>query len=225
MLFIGVAQPPQPRPRKRRLTADTDCNHIQNPADTPSLRAAKPALSAPTPPIDVRGTDDLAVGHKSPGNLALYPAAPLSWRVRATLQIRTPAPFVSGRRGAVISVKFHSYAALRSRRSSLSNSALTTRRTYSVRLATGAGLEPASPAWAAGALTLELPCTVPSLAGGSGNLDMSDAAGHLGRTTMSDAAGHREPSPGSPSMSDAAGRGVRRGRTGFCFFRAGWRAE
>src|SRR5262245_30915706 len=104
-----------------------------------------------------------------------------------------------------------------------SNSALTTLRTYSVRLATGAGLEPAPPA-CAGALTVELPCTRAFPEAGDGNLDMSDAVGHLPASCMSDDAGHTEPSPGTVRMSDAIGQGVRRRRTGFCFFPGGRRA-
>src|SRR5262245_33473848 len=114
------------------------------------------------------------------------------------------------------------------RRASCSSSTrFTTLRTYSVRLATGAGLEPAPPA-CAGALTVELPCSrlpfpFSSPAGGSGNLDLSDGTGHLGASPLSDGTGHTEPPFEAFRMSDGTGRGVRRDRTGFCFFRPGFR--
>src|SRR5262245_18380645 len=104
-----------------------------------------------------------------------------------------------------------------------SNSALTTLKTYSVRLATGAGFEPAPPA-CTGALTVELPCNRAFPEAGDGNLDMSDAVGHLAASRMSDAVGYTEGPRRGFRMSDAVGRGVRRGRPVFCFFPADWRA-
>src|SRR5262249_15224314 len=97
-----------------------------------------------------------------------------------------------------------------------SSSAFITRSTYSVRLETGAGLEPAPPA-RAGALAVELPRTFASPAGGSGKLVMSGAVGHLGGSPMSDGTGHTEAPFEALRMSDWTGQGVRRDRTGFCF--------
>src|SRR5258708_1830499 len=95
-------------------------------------------------------------------------------------------------------------------------------------LASGAGLEPASPA-CTGALTVELPrsCSLRLASSAilsrwarspNGKLDMSDAVGHFEAPSVSDAVGHTAPPFPAFRMSDAVGRGVLRGRTGFCFF-------
>src|SRR5262249_28732153 len=87
-------------------------------------------------------------------------------------------------------------------------------------LATGAGLEPASPA-CTGALTVELPRSSTTSPGGTapnGKLVLSDAVGHLAASPLSDAVGHTEGVFLTFRMSDAVGRGVLRGGTGFCFF-------
>src|SRR5215831_17628531 len=95
-----------------------------------------------------------------------------------------------------LKTQFSHAAALRLRLSNSFSWAVTMSSTMVVRsgLATGAGLEPASPA-RAGALTVELPCICASPAAGSGNLDMSGAVGHFKALPMSDGTGHTGPSP------------------------------
>ncbi len=91
-----------------------------------------------------------------------------------------------------------------------------------MRLATGAGLEPAPPA-CAGALAVKLPCIRSSLAPGSGNLDMYASAVHLGFSPMYASTVHTGPSSEVFRMYGLCVRGVRFMRTGFCFFRTVWR--
>src|SRR5215831_6691705 len=98
-----------------------------------------------------------------------------------------------------------------------SNSALTTLKTYSVRLETGAGLEPAPPA-CTGALAVELPCSCSSFEVGYGNLDMSPWWVHLGASRMYPWWVHTDPPfPGLPYVP-MVGTGCTHGGYGILFF-------
>src|SRR5262245_29170906 len=89
-------------------------------------------------------------------------------------------------------------------------------------LATGAGLEPAPPAFT-GALTDGLPRIPSSIPSTTGNLDMSHAVVHFGDSSMSHAVVHTAPPPATFGMSHRVVRGVPRRGTGFCFFDLLWR--
>lgn len=83
-------------------------------------------------------------------------------------------------------------------------------------LATGAGLEPAPPAFA-DALTVELPRTAASPARGSGKLDMSPNWRQGGPPSMSPTWRHTEPCLRTLRMSPSWRQGVSKLETGFCF--------
>src|SRR6476619_6979580 len=92
------------------------------------------------------------------------------------------------------------------------------RRRSSWRLATGAGLEPASPA-CTGALAIELPCFILPLHCGLALLDVCPLGTHLGAAPMCPSGAHTDEPLDPFRMCPSGTRGVSPRDTGFCFLR------